>query len=100
MRKLLLLAVLVFATTAPGMARADGTGLIGGAVLGGLAGSVYGSGLAATAGAVGSAAASTLAAIGTPAPILAYRAAGALTAASAPVVLGVVAGGVLGYLLL
>jgi len=33
MRKLLLLAVLVFATTAPGMARADGTGLIGGAVL-------------------------------------------------------------------
>ena len=82
MRKLFLTAVVVLALLAPGMARADGAGLIGGAVLGGLAGSIYGSGLAVTATAVGSAAASTVSAIGAAVPILAYGAAGAIGAAS------------------
>jgi len=100
MRKLLLIAVVAFALVAPGAARADGAGLLGGAVLGGLAGSVYASGLPATAGAVGSVAASTLAAVGAAVPVLAYGAAGAIATASAPVVLGVAAGAVLGYLLL
>jgi hypothetical protein len=100
MRKLLLISVVALALIAPSAARADGSGLLGGAVLGGLAGSVYASGLPATAGAVGSVAASTLAAIGAAVPVLAYGAAGAIGAASAPVVLGIVAGGVLGYMLL
>jgi hypothetical protein len=100
MRKLLLIFVVALALTAPSAARADSNGLLGGAVLGGLAGSVYASGLPATAGAVGSVAASTLAAIGAAVPVLAYGAAGAIGAASAPVVLGIVAGGVLGYMLL
>jgi hypothetical protein len=40
MRKLLLIAIVALVLIAPSAARADGSGLIGGAVLGGLAGSV------------------------------------------------------------
>src|SRR5205823_3285923 len=100
MRKFLLVAVVALAVILPGAARADGSGLIGGAVLGGLVGSVYASGLTATAGAVGSAAASTFSAIGAAAPTVAAGLAGAIAAASTPVLVGVVAGGLLGYLLL
>jgi hypothetical protein len=99
MRKFFFAAVVALAVMLPDAARADSAGLIGGAVLGGLVGSVYASGPMATAGAVGSAAASTLGALGAAAPAVVAGVAGAITAASAPVILGVVAGGVLGYLL-
>jgi len=64
MRKFFLVAAMVLALLAPAAARADAGSITAGAVLGGLAGSVYASGLNATAAALGSAATSTVAAIG------------------------------------
>jgi hypothetical protein len=100
MRKFLLIAAIAFALIAPTAARAEHVGAItAGAVLGGLAGSVYASGLNATAAVVGSAAASTATAIGAAAPVVAASVAGAIAAASTPVLVGVVVGGAVGYLL-
>jgi len=100
MRKFFLIAAIAFALIAPTSAHAQQVGAVtAGAVLGGLAGSVYATGLNATAAAVGSAAASTASAIGAAAPVVAAGVAGAITAASAPVLVGVVVGGVVGYLL-
>jgi hypothetical protein len=100
MRKFLLVAMFAFALIAPASAHAGDVGAVtAGAVLGGLAGSVYASGLNATAAGVGSAAASTASAIGTAAPAVAAGVAGAVAAASAPVLVGVVVGGVVAYLL-
>ena len=95
MRKFLLIAAIAFALAAPISAHAQVGAVTTGAVLGGLAGSVYVSGLNATAAAVSSAAATTAAAIGTAAPAVA----GAIVAASPPVLVGVIVGGVVGYLL-
>jgi hypothetical protein len=100
MRKFLLVAMLAFAVIAPASAHAGDLGTVtAGAVIGGLAGSVYATGLNATAAAVGSAAASTASAIGAAAPVVAAGVAGAVTAASAPVLVGVVVGGAVAYLL-
>lgn len=100
MRKFLVGAVLALALAAPVSAHAGDLGAVtAGAVLGGLAGSVYATGLNATAAAVGSAAASTASAIGAAAPVVASGVAGAITAASTPVLVGVVVGGAVAYLL-
>src|SRR4051812_25577484 len=89
MRKFLLIAAIAFALVAPSSARAEVGPAIVGAVVGGLAGSVYATGLNATAAAVGSAASTTVSAIGAVAPALASGAAGAIAAASTPVLVGV-----------
>ena len=49
--------------------------------------------------AVGSAASATVGAIGAAAPVVVFGVAGAIAAASTPVLVGVVVGGVVGYLL-
>lgn len=74
--------------------------VVAGGVLGGLAGSVYATGLQATATAVSSAATSTVTAVAGVIPATATAVSGAIAAASAPVIVGVAAGGALGYLLL
>jgi hypothetical protein len=99
MQKFLLIAAIACALAAPTSAHAGAGTVTVGAVLGGLGGSVYASGLSATATAVGSAAASTVSAIGAAAPVVAAGVAGAVAAASTPVLVGVVVGGAVGYLL-
>lgn len=81
-------------------AQAQVVPVVAGGFLGGLAGSVYATGLQATAAAVGSAATSTVTAVAGVIPATATAVSGAIAAASAPVIVGVAAGGALGYLLL
>ncbi|MSP49531.1 MAG: hypothetical protein EXQ95_09415 [Alphaproteobacteria bacterium] len=96
MRKTALVAALALGLTVSQTAEAQTMSILAGAVVGGLAGSVYVNGLQATAAAVSAASVSAVSAIGSAAPAVA----GAIAGASAPVVIGVVAGGALGYLLL
>lgn len=73
--------------------RLDAT--IAGGAVGGVAGSVYASGAAATASSIGTAASGAAAAV----PGLAASAATAIAATSTPVLVGVAAGGLAAYLL-
>lgn len=100
MRKITLAAAIVMGLAAPQAAEAQVLPIAAGAVLGGLVGSLYVNGLSATAAGVSSATASTVGAVGAAAPAAASAAGGVIAAASAPVVLGVIAGGALGYFLL
>lgn len=100
MRHLILAIAIATGLMAPlSSAHAEVCPVAVGAVLGGLAGSVYASGVNATAAMVGSATAATANAIGAAAPAVASGVAGAIAAASTPVIVGVVVGGALGYLL-
>ncbi len=99
MRKYLLVVAIAFALIAPTSAHAQAGAITAGAVLGGLVGSVYATGINATAAAVGSAAATTAGVIGVAVPAVAAGVAGAIAAASTPVLVGVVVGGAVGYLL-
>jgi hypothetical protein len=95
-----LAAVMIFmALAAPMTAEAKGLEMATGAVIGGLAGSIYVSGLAATADVVVSATAVAANAVATAVPAIASGIAGAVAGASAPVLIGVIAGSAIGLLL-
>ena len=68
-------------------------------VIGGLAGSVYNSGFAATAGTVGTAVSSTVSAVVGVVPAVFTGVSTAIATASTPVLAGVVVGGVSAYML-
>lgn len=81
---------------APLQAKASGLGvLVAGGIIGGLAGSIYQSGVAATAGSVGSGIGSAAATV----PAAATGAAAVIAATSTPVLFGVAIGGATAYLL-
>jgi hypothetical protein len=100
MRKATLAAVVAVGLAAPAAAQAQTMEIITGGVLGGLAGSIYVSGVQATAATVGTAAVWTATAVGAAVPVVTTAVAGAVATASAPVIIGVVGGAALGYLLL
>lgn len=78
----------------PTRERGPGFGTTMGVVLGGLAGSAYQYGVAATGSAVGAAVVNTVYAVGTG---VSTAASSAVAVAGLPVVVGVVAGGAMGY---
>jgi|ETNmetMinimDraft_28_1059901.scaffolds.fasta_scaffold423827_1 hypothetical protein len=95
MQKILAVMVLVIGMLSPSVSQAQVLKMATGATLGGLAGSVYVNGVAATT-AVVSAAAVTAA---NAAAVTVTALAGALAAASTPVLIGIVVGGGIGLLL-
>jgi len=99
MRQKILALLVVFAVIAPGAAQAQVLKMATGAAIGGLAGSVYVSGLPATAAMVVEAVVATADAIAVSVPVMASGVASAVSAASTPVLLGIVVGGAVGILL-
>ncbi len=100
LRKLALLGTVAIGLAVSSQAaQAQVMPVVAGGVLGGLAGSIYATGLQATMASVGSGVASTVSAVVGVVPATASAVTGAVAAASAPVIIGVVAGGALGYAL-
>jgi hypothetical protein len=99
MRKGVLIATVMVGLAAPGSAQAQVLSTLTGAVIGGLAGAVYVSGMPATIASVGAAAGATASAVGSSVPVAAGAVAGMVAAASAPIVVGIIAGGAVGYML-
>jgi hypothetical protein len=95
-KRILFAALVAAVAIAPMQARAGEVGaVVAGGVVGGLAGSVYTSGMAATATSVGSAVAGAASTV----PAAATGVATAVTAASAPVLFGVAVGGAAAFLI-
>ncbi len=99
MRKTFAAVVIFLLLAVPLRAEAQGLEMATGAVVGGLAGSVYVSGLEATAAMVVGATTAAAEAVATAVPVIASGIAGAVAGASAPVLLGVIAGAAIGILL-
>jgi hypothetical protein len=100
LHRLCLAIAVILGLMTPVSAHAQIGPIVVGGVLGGLVGSTYAQGAAATGAAVASAAAATANAIGATVPVIVSGLAATVAAASTPVIVGVVAGGALGYLLL
>ena len=95
MQKIMAMLVIVVAIVLPSVSRAQVLEMATGATLGGLAGSVYVSGVAATSATVTGVAVTAADAVAVSLTALA----GAFTAASTPVLIGIVVGGAVGILL-
>lgn len=100
MRKFLCVVAVAGVALAPVGARAETfDAIVAGGILGGFAGAVYNSGLAATTATVGSAVASGVSSVAAVVPAAAAGVASAVAATSSPVLAGVALGGAAGYLL-
>lgn len=97
-RMALLAAVVGGLAMSSNAAQAQVMPVVAGGLLGGIAGSVYASGLQATAASIGSGVTSTVSAVVGVVPATASAVTGAVATASAPVLIGVVAGGAIAYL--
>ncbi len=95
MHKIMVMMVLVIGMLAPTVAQAQVLKMATGAALGGLAGSAYINGMAATAATVSTAAVSVAEVVGVSVAVLAA----AFAAASTPVLIGIVVGGGVGLML-
>ncbi len=98
-RKMALLAAVVGGlAVSPQAAEAQILPVAAGGLLGGIAGSIYASGLQATMASIGSGVTSTVSSVVGVVPATASAVTGAVATASAPVLVGVVAGGAIAYL--
>ncbi len=95
MRKILAMMVLVIGILSPSVSQAGALKMATGATLGGLAGSLYVNGVAATSATVSGAAVVAADAVAVTVTALA----GALAVASTPVLIGIIVGGGVGVLL-